>query len=67
MKKDLEKRSVEYMGFKSPNTSDEVVLEILGLEMAIKIAEQRIALLKQSIKIAEVEARERLENPPTEG
>lgn len=50
--RDAEKLSIEYVGFKEPNTVDELELEVLGLELAIKQAEQRIALLKQGMKFA---------------
>jgi len=56
--KKVEKLAVDYVGYNDPNTADEVVLEILGLELAIKNAEQRIALLKLSLKSAEMTARE---------
>lgn len=45
----IEKLKIEYVGFKSPQTEDEVMLEIHGLETAIYGAQQRIAMLKQSL------------------
>ncbi len=53
----IEELEVKYMGYKEPNTEDEVILEILGLELAIKIAEQRIALLRQGLKVGEMVAK----------
>ncbi len=50
--KKLESLKVEYVGYSVPETADEVGLEILGLELAIKCAEQRIALLKQGLKVS---------------
>lgn len=58
--KDLEKLNFNYMGYNKPETSDEVILEILGLELMIKTAEQRIALLKQSLKVAEIKAEDQI-------
>jgi hypothetical protein len=57
--RDVEKLKIEYVGYDKPETQDEVVLEILGLELAIKCAEQRVALLKQSIKIAEMKTKDK--------
>lgn len=53
----IEELEVKYMGYQEPNTEDEVILEILGLELAIKIAEQRIALLRQGLKVGEMVAK----------
>ena len=50
--RDAEKLNIEYMGFKEPTNMDEWEAEILGLELAVKQAEQRIALLKQGMKFA---------------
>ena len=50
--KDLEKLKVDYIGYSNPETEDEVTLEILGLELAVKCAEQRIALLKQGLQVS---------------
>ena len=49
--KKLEDLNVKYVGYAVPVTEDEVELEILGLELAIKCAEQRIALLNQGLKV----------------
>lgn len=57
--KKLEKLNLDYMGYKEPATEDEVMVEVLGLELAIIMAKQRIALLKQSIKVAEMAAKEK--------
>ena len=50
--RDIEKLSIQYVGYSSPLDEDEIVLEILGLELSVKDAERRIALLKQSVKYA---------------
>lgn len=50
--RELEKLKVDYMGYSSPVTEDEVVLEILGLKLAVKCAEQRISLLEQGVHVA---------------
>lgn len=50
--REVEKRELEYLGYKNPGTHDEVELEILGLELAIKTAEQRVAHLRQALKVA---------------
>lgn len=46
--------SVRYVGYSSPETKDEVEFEILGLELAIACANQRISLLRQGLKISEM-------------
>ena len=56
----VEKVSVEYLGYKEPGNEDEVILEILGLELVVKIAEQRIALLRQGLKVAEMTAKSKI-------
>ena len=50
----VEELSVKYLGYSSPETKDEVEFEILGLELAIACARQRISLLRQGLKIAEM-------------
>jgi hypothetical protein len=45
----IEKLRVEYVGYKNPETLDEAEMEILGLETAIRGAQQRVAMLKQSM------------------
>jgi len=52
--RDLEKLTIEYVGYAVPTNEDEVELEILGLELAIKSAEQRVALLKQGLKVSQM-------------
>ena len=72
--RELEKLKVDYMGHESPLTPDEVGLEILGLKLAITSAKQRIALLEQGLKVAEMRdysirvqrAKEQEENKPEE-
>ncbi len=59
--RDVEKLKVEYIGYSNPVTEDEVILEILGLELAVKCAEQRISLLKQGVKLGEMKQKEALE------
>lgn len=43
----VEKLTIGYCGYKEPMTEDELEMEILGLENAIKSAELRISTLKQ--------------------
>jgi hypothetical protein len=50
----VEEASVRYIGYLSPETKDEIEFEILGLELAIACANQRISLLRQGLKIAEM-------------
>ncbi len=45
---------IEYSGYISPSTPDEIKLEILGLEFAIAESNRRISLLKQSLFFAEM-------------
>lgn len=47
----LEKVFVEYVGYRQPETMDELELEILGLRTAVAAAKSRIASLKQSRKL----------------
>jgi len=50
----IESLSLKYIGYKNPENIEEVELEILGLETAISSAQQRIAVLKQSLKLKEI-------------
>lgn len=47
----IQKLNVEYCGFKDPETEDELLLEVLGLENAIKSAELRISMLRQGLHL----------------
>ena len=47
----VESLMIKYVGYKEPKTSEEVQLEILGLETAIAAAKQRIAVLTQSVQL----------------
>ena len=49
-----EKLKIEYIGYTVPITQDEADVEILGLHLAIKCAEQRIALITQGIRVAQM-------------
>lgn len=49
--KKLEKQTIKYVGYSSPENEDELEVEVLGLETAIQMAKQRIAILKQSLKL----------------
>ena len=51
--KQIETLKIEYCGYSNPSTQDELDIEILGLEFAIKKIEARICFLKQSSKIAQ--------------
>lgn len=65
MMRDTEKLRIEYLGYKNPGTQDEVELEVLGLELAIKSAEQRVAHLKQALRIAYMKSKSVItEGPP---
>ena len=55
--REVENLEVKYMGYKEPETEDELIFEVLGLELAIKSAEQRIALLKLGFKVTEMAAK----------
>jgi len=50
--REQKKLNIEYFGYNNPETKDELELEILGLELAIKGAEYRIAHLRQALKMA---------------
>ena len=50
----VESLSIRYLGYKDPETLDEVELEILGLETVIAAAKQRISVLSQGIKLKEI-------------
>tara|TARA_Y100000034_G_scaffold115355_1_gene152423 strand:+ start:754 stop:993 length:240 start_codon:yes stop_codon:yes gene_type:complete len=45
--------TLQYCGYKNPETSDEIEVELLGLNNAIKVAESRISSLIQSRFYAE--------------
>ena len=59
--REIEKLKVDYMGYATPETEDEVILEILGLKLAVKCAEQRISLLEQGLQVARMKKKEQLE------
>jgi hypothetical protein len=46
--------NIEYCGFVSPKTFEEIEFELLGLENLIKKAQERISMLKQSRYLAEL-------------
>jgi len=48
----VEELKILYNGYSNPQSRDEVVMEIYGLELAIKDAEKRIAVLKQSLHLS---------------
>lgn len=50
----FENLSLVYIGYNNPETSDELEMEILGLETAIAAANQRISVLRQSLKLTEM-------------
>ena len=50
----LETCKIEYLGFSSPETPNELNMEILGLKHCIAFAKERIASLRQGLAIAEV-------------
>ncbi len=49
--KKVEGLEIKYIGYNKPQTPEEVDLEILGLRTAIAAAEQRIAVLTQSVMV----------------
>ena len=64
--REIEKLKIDYMGYSVPVTEDEVVLEILGLKLAIKCAEQRISLLEQGLQVARMKGKEAQEKSSNE-
>ena len=54
--KDLEKLSVQYLGYKTPESETEVKIELLGLDTALAAIMQRKAILLQSVEIKELMA-----------
>lgn len=50
----VEKLAVEYVGYASPETTDELLMEILGLETAIAQIKSRIAVLRQSEQLVKM-------------
>ena len=47
----VQKLTIDYCGFKEPENEDELMMEILCLENAIKNAELRISMLKQGLHL----------------
>lgn len=45
---------IEYLGFDSPQTPNELKIEVAGLEHLIAMAQERIAAFKQSLLLAEM-------------
>ena len=54
----VEKLILEYMGYAQPETDDELIMEVLGLELAKKRIEERVAMLQLSQHLARMSARE---------
>lgn len=52
--KNVEKLTIEYIGYQNPETEDEVQMEILGLESAICGIRHRIATLKQGVQLNKI-------------
>lgn len=50
----VEELKVVYQGYEHPKTKDEIEFEISGLRLAIACAEQRVKLLEQAMKLAEM-------------
>ena len=53
---------IEYCGFESPRSFQEVQFELLGLKNLMKKAEERISMLEQSSFLAELAAKEEHED-----
>ena len=51
----LVKKKIEYLGIDQPLTMEEVDVEICGLKHAIKMAEELIARLEQSVALYSLE------------
>jgi len=47
----VESLSLKYVGYSSPENEDELELELAGLETVIASAKQRIAILKQGLRL----------------
>lgn len=56
--KELQKLTIDYLGYEHPETDDEVEAQIFGLEVAIKEAEKRIAVLRLGYKIGKMKSKE---------
>lgn len=52
--KKIESLSLKYIGYQSPENEDEVDLELLGLSTVIAAAQQRMAVLKQSLLLTKL-------------
>lgn len=50
----VQKLTLPYIGVSDPETAEEVELELLGLATVIAVANQRIAVLKQSLRLQEL-------------
>lgn len=57
--KKLQECQIEYLGYQSPESPDQINLEILGLKNAIAKASERISALEQSLLIAKIFIKER--------
>ncbi len=53
---------IEYCGYKEPRTPKELDFELVGLEIAIKEAEKRIKLLKQTALLVNMAIEEKKKN-----
>lgn len=52
---------IEYCGYSNPKTFEEIDFELLGLENAIKKAEERVSMLRQSRYLADLAIKENKE------
>jgi len=64
--RNVESLAIKYIGYNNPETAEEVELELLGLQTAIAAAEQRIAVLKQSLQLQLLMKNSVVEEPANE-
>lgn len=57
--KKLQECQIDYLGYQSPESPDQINLEILGLKNAIAKANERVSALEQSLLIAKVFIKEK--------
>lgn len=61
-----EKCIIEYCGYNSPESPDELEFEFLGLQSAINEINRRIGLLKQTALLVQITIKEQNDNSDSE-
>lgn len=50
----VKEKTIKYLGVENPNTIEEIEVELLGLDTAVKKAEMRASELRQGLSVAKL-------------